>query len=91
MGWKQYTTSPNGKKEARDRKFIPCEKLSKKKKRERDREKRGGWGGLCPVTRRIESPKAYKRKKMRLSDDEEAFSLRAVTKQSPLNGTATGV
>ena len=43
--------------------FIPYEKLSKKKKRELDAMKRGSWGGLNPVTRRPENPKAYNRKK----------------------------
>ncbi len=69
-------------------KFIPYEKLSKKKKREADRQKRGTWGALSPVTRREENPKAYKRKRTRLSDDGEACSpLRPVTKQSPFNRT----
>ena len=43
-------------------KFIPYEKLSKKKKRERNAERRGTWR-MSPVTRRPENPKAYKRKK----------------------------
>ena len=43
-------------------KFIPYEKLSKKKKRERNAERRGTWC-ISPVTRRPENPKAYKRKK----------------------------
>ncbi len=43
-------------------KFIPYEKLSKKKKRERNAERRGTWG-ISPVTRRPDNPKAYKRKK----------------------------
>ena len=46
-------------------KFIPYEKLSKKKQRERDRERRGSWGGVNPVTRRPENPKAYNRRKAR--------------------------
>lgn len=51
-------------------KFIPLEKLSKKKRRERYAEKRGGWGGLNPVTRKPANPKAYKRKKAREWDEE---------------------
>ena len=43
-------------------KFIPYEKLSKKKKRERNAERRGTWR-ISPVTRRPENPKANKRKK----------------------------
>ena len=44
-------------------KFIPYEKLSKKKRRELDLRKRGGWGGLNPVTRRPKNPRAYDRRK----------------------------
>lgn len=44
-------------------KFIPYEKLSKKKQRELNAAKRGSWGGLNPVTRRPENPKAYNRQK----------------------------
>lgn len=46
-------------------KFIPYEKLSKKKQRELNKEKRGSWGALNPVTRKSENPKAYNRKKAR--------------------------
>jgi hypothetical protein len=53
-------------------KFIPYEKLSKKKKKEADRARRGSWGALSPVTRRPANPRAYKRTKQRLSDDGEA-------------------
>lgn len=42
-------------------KFIPYEKLSKRKKKEQDSEKRNTWGGVRPVTRVEESDKAYKR------------------------------
>lgn len=41
--------------------FVPYEKLSKKKKRELDRQRRNVWG-ISPITRRPENPKAYKRK-----------------------------
>lgn len=46
-------------------KFIPYDKLSKKKKRELDRRRRNTWGGLDPVTRRPANPKAYDRAKAR--------------------------
>ena len=36
-------------------KFVPYGKLSKKKKRELDRARRGGWGGMSPVTCRGET------------------------------------
>ena len=55
-------------------KFIPYEKLSKKQKRVRDAARRGSWGGLSPVTRRAENPKAYKRKKARIEEElDRAF------------------
>lgn len=45
------------------KKFTPYAKLSKRLKHEFDRHKRGSWGGLNPVTRMPENPKAYDRKK----------------------------
>ena len=44
-------------------KFIPFEKLSKKKQRELNAKQRGSWYGLNPVTRKPENPKAYNRRK----------------------------
>ena len=44
-------------------KFIPYEKLSKKKKRELDAAKRGTWGAINPVTRKPANSKAYRRKR----------------------------
>lgn len=43
-------------------KFIPYEKLSKKKKRELDAARRETWH-LNPATRRPTNPKAYNRRK----------------------------
>lgn len=54
-------------------KFIPYEKLSKKKRRELDLARRNGWGDLNPVTRVQKSQRAYKRERMRLSEDGEAL------------------
>ena len=54
-------------------KFIPYEKLSKKEKRRLDREKRGTWGELNPVTRRPENPKAYNRRKAQKRMDDPRF------------------
>ena len=48
-------------------KFVPYEKLSKKKKRELDLKRRVTWE-MNPVTRRPANPKAYTRKK-RVRDD----------------------
>lgn len=51
-------------------KFIPFEKLSKRKKREQLAQKRRTWGEINPVTKKPENPKAYKRVKARkLGDD----------------------
>ena len=51
--------------------FIPYEKLSKKKKRELNQAKRGSWGGLSPVTRRTENPRAYNRRKAQRREKDE--------------------
>lgn len=49
-------------------KFIPQEKLSKKEKRKLALAQRGTWNGVNPVTRKVESKKAYNRKKLRLEE-----------------------
>ena len=46
-------------------KFVPYEKLSKKKQWEINAARRGSWGALSPVTRRSENPKANNRNKAR--------------------------
>jgi hypothetical protein len=43
--------------------FIPYEKLPKKKQHELDRQKRGSWNGVNPITRKPEDSKVYNRKK----------------------------
>jgi len=43
-----------------DKKFIPKEKLSKKKQKEIDKEKRNMWT-INPITRVPKNPKAYDR------------------------------
>ena len=52
-------------------KFVPYDKLSKKKKREADRARRGSWGGLDPVTRVPPPPGAYNRSKAKKERSEE--------------------
>lgn len=52
-------------------KFVPYEKLSKKAKREMDRRQRRDWGGMSPVTRKPENPKAYHRAKARKRQDAD--------------------
>lgn len=51
-------------------KFIPYEKLSKKKKKELNAKRRKTWD-ISPVTRRPPNPKAYNRKKARQRDPED--------------------
>ena len=55
-------------------KFIPYEKLSKKKQRELDVRKRKTWGNVNPVTRRTKNPKAYNRQKARKWNDDSDFA-----------------
>jgi hypothetical protein len=43
--------------------FVPYEKMSKKQQKAVDAKRRGSWGGLNPVTRKPENPKAYNRRK----------------------------
>ena len=57
-------------------KFIPYEKLSKKKKREQDLRQRRTWGDLNPVTRRSPKPTVYNRNKARnWKEDSESVPL----------------
>ncbi len=53
-------------------KFIPYEKLSKKKRRELDAARRTVWT-INPVTRRPENSKAYNRKKAQKRFDDSGF------------------
>ena len=46
-------------------KLIPYRKLSMKEQKKLNALRRSGWGGLNPVTRRPENPKAYNRAKER--------------------------
>lgn len=56
-------------------KFVPYEKLSKKKQRALNAMKRGSWGGLDPVTRRPENPKAYNRNRAQSWKKEDFGSV----------------
>ena len=53
-------------------KFIPYEKLSKKKQRELDARRRTVWT-ISPVTRKPANPKAYNRKKAQKWSDDSGF------------------
>ena len=55
-------------------KFIPYEKLSKKKQRELDAKRREVWT-ISPITRKPDNPKAYKRKKTQRKDVDDPFSV----------------
>ena len=55
-------------------KFIPYEKLSKKKKRELDAGRRTVWT-ISPVTRKPENPKAYHRRKAQKRMDDSGSVL----------------
>ena len=45
------------------KKYIPLEKMSKKMQREYHKKQRKGWGGISPITRCSDNPKAYNRAK----------------------------
>lgn len=53
------------------KKYVPIEKMSKKMQREYYKKQRKDWGGISPVTRRSENPKAYDRAKAK--KDHENF------------------
>ena len=56
-------------------KFVPYEKLSKKKKRQLAAEKRGSWHGINPVTRKPANPKAYDRRKARKWEFDDSSAV----------------
>ena len=47
------------------KKFVPYDKMSPKQRKEIDRRRRGDWGAISPVSRRVESAKVYNRSKAR--------------------------
>jgi hypothetical protein len=53
-------------------KFIPFEKLSKRRQQEINRRKRRDWGSLNPVTRKPQNPKVYGRHKARRWTDDSS-------------------
>ena len=57
------------------KKFVPFEKLSKKKQRELNAIRRKDWNGLSPVTRKPENPKAYNRKRTQNRNDFDFVSF----------------
>ena len=55
-------------------KYVPYQKLSKKKKKEVNARYRGTWGILNPTTRKPDNSKAYNRKKTKLWEFEDQTS-----------------
>ncbi len=43
-------------------KFVSFDKMSKKAKRQENSKKRNTWGVICPVTKVVESKKAFNKK-----------------------------
>ncbi|MFV0496588.1 MAG: hypothetical protein ACK5L0_00245 [Candidatus Fimivivens sp.] len=56
-------------------KFVPFDKLSKKRQRILNAMRRKSWGAISPVTRKPEHPKAYNRKKTREWGDEPSMTV----------------
>ena len=61
-------------------KFVPYEKLSKKKQKEWNARQRNSWGSMNPVTQKSENPAAYdrnaeKRKTRKWSEDSSTVSF----------------
>lgn len=51
-------------------KFVPYDKLSKRRKCELDRARRTTWGAMSPVTKKKDSATIYNRKKHRKEFDD---------------------
>lgn len=60
------------KNHRRENEFVPYDKMSKKDKRQIDREKRGDWGGIDPRTRREDKDK-YKRRKQKQREKDDYY------------------
>lgn len=54
-------------------KFVPFEKLSKKKQQELNKQRRTTWGGLNPTTRKPDNSRAYNRNKRKETDRREVI------------------
>lgn len=53
-----------------EKKFIAREKLSKKARRELDRQSRVTWGAMDPRVKKVESKKVYNRKRFLKADGD---------------------
>lgn len=56
------------------KKFISYQKMNKKKRKEIDKQKRGNWGDIKPVTKVVQSKKVYNRKTYKKGHDLWSFS-----------------
>ena len=56
-----------------EKEFLSYEKMSKKKQRELNKQRRTTWGSLDPTTRKPENSKAYNRNKRREMDRREVI------------------
>lgn len=54
-------------------KFVPFEKLSKKKQQELNKQRRTTWGSLNPTTRKPDNSRAYNRNKRKEADRREVI------------------
>ena len=54
-------------------KFVPLNKQSKKQQKAYHQRKRGRWGDIRPVTRVVESKKAYSRERDKANQRKGAF------------------
>ncbi len=54
--------------------FIPKDKMSKKARKEIDRQRRVTWD-FCPVTKTVESKKRYSRKKNARNRDDYGLGV----------------
>lgn len=53
-------------------KFVPFEKLSKKKKKEHNAQHRNDWGDIKPTSKVVESAKLYKRRPKHRKENYES-------------------
>lgn len=55
------------------KKFVPFEKLPKKKQRELNKQRRTTWGSLNPTTRKPDNSIVYNRNKRKEADRREVI------------------
>ena len=60
------------KNHRRETDFVPYDKKSKMNNKQKDKEKRGDWGGIDPRTRREDKDK-YKRRKQKQKEKDDYY------------------